>query len=346
MSSQQKATFLDAAGGKFTVQPTEIYKPAPGELLIKIKSAALNPADWKIQKIGLGVQKFPIILGFDAAGDVEEVGEGAEGFAKGDRVFFEGDGTNRGDGFQQYAVAPASRTAKIPSTWSYDQAASVPTCLFTVWTGLYNNEAHGFNLVAPHDSSSSGKYDNTPIVILGGASSVGQFAIQLAKLSGFSPIITTASLKHESFLKSLGATHLIDRFIPLSSLPGEVFRITSIPIKFVYDAISLKDTQQAGYDILAEGGKIDVVTASQITEKDGSGKIVYVIRSFVSAPQNVTLIKEMYKVVTSLSESGAIVPNKIEVVPGGLAGIPEGLKRLENDQVSGFKLVVHPDETA
>ncbi|KAF8975900.1 GroES-like protein [Cyathus striatus] len=348
MSTQQYALFLEGLEGSFTLKKTEIYKPGSGELLVKIKSAALNPLDWKLRKYDLGFGSFPVIAGFDISGDVEELGDSVQGFSKGDKVFFEGDLTIRGDGFQQYAIAPATRTAKIPSGWSYDQAATIPSALFTAWVGLYHKHPHGFGLSSPkvaNDFTSKGKYANTPIVILGGASSVGQLAIQLARFSGFSPIITTASKKHEPFLKSLGVTHLIDRFIPLSSLNSEVAQITSQPIKFVYDAISLPETQQAGYDLIAEGGKIVLVLHSQIQEAESSSKSIILTSSLPTAPQNVELVKEAYSILTVFLETERFVPNRVEVLPGGLSGVVGGLERLESDQVSGVKLVVHPEET-
>ncbi|KAF9003553.1 chaperonin 10-like protein [Cyathus striatus] len=347
--SQQKAIFLEGVGGDFVLRATEIYTPAAGELLVKIRAAALNPADWKIGKYDLGFLKFPVILGLDIAGDVVEVGEGVQGFSKGDRVFFQGDFTRRNTGFQQYTTAPAVRTAKIPTTWSYDQAATLPIALLTAWTGMYHKLPLGLGLSGPtslHDSP-KGKYANTPIVIFGGASSVGQIAIQLARFSGFSPIITTASLKHESTLKSLGATHLIDRSLPLSSLPAEVANITEKPIALVYDAITSQETLQAGYDLLANGGTIASVNPDvKINESEGSGKTVIQASAYALAPpENVQLVKEIYGMITSFLESGAIVPNRVEVLPNGLRGVFEGLKRLENNQVSAGKLVLHPDET-
>ncbi|KAF8992487.1 GroES-like protein, partial [Cyathus striatus] len=309
--SQQKAIFLEGVGGDFVLRTTEIYKLAAGELLVKIKSAALNPIDWKLQKHDYGFVTFPAILGLDIAGDVVEVGEGIQGFSKGDRVFFQGNFTDRNSGFQQYTTSPADRTAKIPAGWSYDQIATIPLVLFTAWTGLYNKVPLGLGLSGPtslHDSP-KGKYASTPIVIFGGASSVGQIAIQLAKFSGFSPIITTASLKHESTLKSLGATHLIDRTLPLSSLPSEVAKITENQITLVYDAISSEETSQAGYDLLANGGKITVVIPGlKVNESEGSGKTVIHASAYpLAPPENAQLIKEVYGMITSLLESGAIV---------------------------------------
>jgi len=68
--------------------------------------------------------------------------------------------------------------------------------------------------------------------------------IQFAKFSGFSPIITTASLKHSPYLQSLGATHVLDRNLHRGDIKTQIDEITDeAPIKYVYDAISLPGTQ-------------------------------------------------------------------------------------------------------
>jgi NADPH:quinone reductase-like Zn-dependent oxidoreductase len=82
----QKALLLDAKFGKFSVVTVPVPKPGSGEILVKIKTAALNPVDWMIQKYGFLVETFPAILGLDIAGDVEEIGEGVTEFQKSDRV--------------------------------------------------------------------------------------------------------------------------------------------------------------------------------------------------------------------------------------------------------------------
>lgn len=86
MSSLQKALFLPSKGAPLVVQTTDIPKPGPGELLVKVEAAALNPIDWQIQAFGLFIEKYPCILGSDGAGTVVEVGEGVTLFATGDRV--------------------------------------------------------------------------------------------------------------------------------------------------------------------------------------------------------------------------------------------------------------------
>ena len=83
--STQKALILDAKFGNFTVDSIPVPNPGPGEILVKVKAVALNPADWKAHK-GLIPVNFPAILGADVSGDVEELGEGVTDFKKGDRV--------------------------------------------------------------------------------------------------------------------------------------------------------------------------------------------------------------------------------------------------------------------
>lgn len=87
MSAQQKALFLDSVQGQFTVREAPKPIPGPGDLLIRVEAAALNPVDWKTQAEGFFlVTVYPVILGTDGAGTVEELGEGVIGFSKGDKV--------------------------------------------------------------------------------------------------------------------------------------------------------------------------------------------------------------------------------------------------------------------
>ena len=112
-------------------------------------------------------------------------------------------------------------------------------------------------------------------------------AIQVAKLSKFSPIITTASPHNEALLKSLGATHVLDRSLPASTLAAEVAQLAGgKPIELVYDAVSLPDTQTLGYEVLAPGGVLVITNPVQVPEdkkKAGDGKkIVNVFGSCTS----------------------------------------------------------------
>lgn len=78
--------YLSTRISEISIQITEVYKPRPAEILIRIQATSLNPVDWNNQKSGIFLDKCPVILGLDIAGDVEELGEGVAGFEKGDRV--------------------------------------------------------------------------------------------------------------------------------------------------------------------------------------------------------------------------------------------------------------------
>lgn len=82
----QNALVLPAKLGTFTTQHFPVPCPGPSEVLVKIKSTALNPVDWKIQTLGVFVSDYPAILGTDAAGVVEEVGDDVTSLTKGDKM--------------------------------------------------------------------------------------------------------------------------------------------------------------------------------------------------------------------------------------------------------------------
>ena len=85
--SQHKALVLESKLGQFAVKTVQTPQPGPGEVLIKVEATALNPLDWKVQTWGILVDKYPTVLGFDAAGTISQVGQGVpSSFAVGDRV--------------------------------------------------------------------------------------------------------------------------------------------------------------------------------------------------------------------------------------------------------------------
>ena len=133
----------------------------------------------------------------------------------------------------------------------------------------------------------------------------------MAKLSEFSPIIAPASLRNEALLKSLGATHVLDRNLAPEAILAEISKITSgTPIEYVYDSISLADTQPVAYQALAPGGSLLLVLPDQIPAElkaVGDGKKVINVFGNVQPPQNRKIGVEMYKRLTGWLETGALV---------------------------------------
>jgi len=347
LPTTQKALYVPTKQGKWVIADAEVWTPGEWEILVKIESTALNPVDWKVQSTGWIVNDYPAILGLDSAGVVAAVGQGVTKFAVGDRVLHQGYFVNRLATFQQYTTIYSDIAAKIPSSISFDQAASIPLGLATAAVGLFGPKwtgGGGAGLSAPWDEGNAGKYAGQPIVIFGGSSSVGAYTIQIAKLAGFSPIITTASPSNFDLVKSLGATHPIDR---KSTTLVEDIKAIAKDFKIIYDAISLADTQAQAYEILAEGGQLVLVLSPTIPEDKltPNKKIIDIVGSGHIA-KNREFIVGLYKKLPQLLESGDIKPDVIQYVAGGLASIPDQLELLKNNQVSGAKIVVRPPETA
>jgi len=345
--SKQKILALPEKGADFVVTNSKVPTPQPGEILVKVEATALNPVDWKVAASGRFYTEWPAILGVDTAGVVAALGEGVTNFAVGDRILHEGNFVNRHAGFQQYNIALADLCCKIPSNISFDEA-TLPLGVATAAIALYSQKvpSGGAALTPPWEDGGLGKYAGEPIVVFGGASSVGVYTLQLAKLSGFSPIIATASSHNSDFVKSQGATHVVDRKLPSSELMDQLKEIAGKPIKYIRDCISSPETMNQGYDALSSGGVLIHHQPSHIEESKltADKECVSPFGSW-QHPVNKELGFKFYRAFPKLIETGAIKPNEVAYISGGLASIPEALDRLKNGSVSAEKIVVRPTET-
>ncbi|WP_030378266.1 MULTISPECIES: NADP-dependent oxidoreductase [unclassified Streptomyces] len=158
----------------------------PGEIRIQVTAASVNPVDWKLRSGGVRAQfpvDFPAVPGRDAAGLVDEVGEGVTGVALGDRVF--GLGGIWGAS-AQYATLTAWAT--VPEAWTLEQAAGAGLAVATAGRGL--NEL--------------GDLSGRTLLIEGAAGGVGSAAVAMAAARGATVIGTSSTGKH-AYLRTLGA---------------------------------------------------------------------------------------------------------------------------------------------
>ncbi|KAI1788355.1 GroES-like protein [Ganoderma leucocontextum] len=353
--TENKSLFLESKLGQFAVRSTETPKPGPDEILVKVEATALNPLDWKVQSLGLFVEKYPAVLGFDACRDYFPGRRGRPHFVFrrwGSIVqgwYDAAKQTTQGT-FTQYFVLPYKFVAKVPASWSSEDAATIPSGVTTAAFPLYNQNAaaSSVKLTAPWLEGGRGKYAGKPFLVLAGAASMGQYVIQFARLSGFSPIITTASPHNAAFLQTLGATHVLDRNLSSDQLVAEAKKIAGGPFEVVYDAVSTPDTLPVGYALTAQGGSLVVVNPDDELKSKGKveGKDVHMAHGLFVTEVNHETGRTLLEALPALLESGDIKPNPTEILPGGLNGIVGGLERLKNNQVSGVKLVVRPQETA
>ncbi|KAF9048114.1 GroES-like protein [Hymenopellis radicata] len=335
----QNALIVPSRHTPFAAAQRAIPSPGPGEVLVKIMATALNPVEGAQHEHGFLIEEYPAVLGHDVAGVIDQLGEGVPaGFKKGDRVFCQA----LNGAFQQYTTLPCAVLMRIPSNVSFDAAATCPVTFPTACVGLFAAAPLGIGL-NPTFSWDEQAPKGDSALVLGGSTSTGQFAIQLLKFLGYMQIAVYASKKHFDYLRQLGATVCIDRGqVSTDALPTCEF-ITSIspPLKVVYDAVGVPNT---AYDCVANGGQMVTVHPPWVTPLERKGKQVDVVRGYMALPEHTTFGKLIIKNLPEMLEKGVISPNRYEVLPGGLAGIPDGLGRLKRGQVSGIKLVAHPQD--
>ncbi|KAK3304956.1 chaperonin 10-like protein [Chaetomium strumarium] len=212
----QKALILEKVGTPLVLKSRHIPEPNENQILLKIVVVGLNPHDQKIRDHGLIItpDHLPYITGNDIAGVVEKVGSEVTNFKPGDRVFAQADSFSGpdGGGVQQYAISPADLVAPIPSSLSFDEAATLPTVAMASFVALFHPS--GLGLPAPYSSErESFDYQHCSLLVIGGGSNCGKLAIQFARLVGFGTIVALAGKtpEKEAELKELGATYVLDR---------------------------------------------------------------------------------------------------------------------------------------
>jgi NADPH:quinone reductase-like Zn-dependent oxidoreductase len=204
--------------------------PGAGEVLLRVKAAGVGPWDAWI-RAGRSVlpQPLPLTLGSDVAGVVECVGDGVTGFARGDAVFGATNPQFTG-GYAEYVVATAGMLARMPSTMSFVEAASVPVIGCTAWQMVFEHGAV--------DAT-------TRVLVLGGGGNVGAYAVQLATRVARS-VVATSSAADADYVRTLGADDVVDpRATTLADVVSEV--------DVVLDTVG-GTPQVDSFDVLRAGG--------------------------------------------------------------------------------------------
>src|SRR5262245_29196562 len=231
-----KAVVIHGYGGPEVLKYEDVPRPEPkdDQLLVQVIAAGVNPVDGMIRS-GMfakeGNRAFPIILGGDAAGVVEKVGNKITKFKAGDPVFAYVSLDNSG-GYAQYALITEREAAPKPKSLTYVEAAAVPIVAMTAWQALIDTA-----------KLKSGQ----TVLIHGGSGGVGSFAIQIAKARG-AKVIATASTANQDLLKQLGADVTID-------YTKQKFEDVAKDVDVVLDSIG-GDTLARSYGVVKKGGII------------------------------------------------------------------------------------------
>lgn len=346
-----RASILHATKAQLKVEVRDTPSISPGEVLIKVTAAAVNPVDWKLRDFMGKFLRYPTVLGSDAAGEVVRVGDGVADFHVGDRVFFQGI-INSIDAstFQEYCKMPAGLLGKTPSSMSDEQVGGVSLSTMAAATALYSDSGHG---IQPPWGDGGGQVGHgRAVIILGGSSSVGQYAIQLAKISGFDTIITNSSPAHFDALQALGATVVLDR--STATAAEYALHVGDLEVSLVLDTISIEETQVLGVEILQhlKGGDVVTLLPSseepiQVPNPDPQKPVqTKRVTGLGWLPEHKHLSEPLMKAMGGEDgwlSKGTFKPNNIEIIPGGLESLEVAFARSKKG-VSGIKLIVLPSE--
>ena len=169
--------------------------PRPGEVLVRVKAAGINPVDGAVRG---GFYPLlgepPFILGWDVSGTVEALGAGVTAFNVGDEVFGMPRFPKQAGAYAELATAPADEMAAKPAAIDHAHAAALPLAGLTAWQGLVR---HG------------GLKAGQRALIHAGAGGVGHLAVQIAKVLG-AYVIATVSPDKTDFVRALGVDEVID----------------------------------------------------------------------------------------------------------------------------------------
>ncbi len=193
-----KAVAVTAFGAAPSLMEVAAPQPGPGEVLIRLHAAGVNPFDWKVAE---GVLKdvvphaFPLVLGNDGAGVIEQVGAGVSDYQPGDHVYGQFMDLERGHGtYAEYTIAAADgKIARIPLELPFTAAAALPTASITAYQAI----------------RMAGLQSGQTILINGATGGVGQFAVQFAAQAG-ARVLATATPALSDHILGLGASEVID----------------------------------------------------------------------------------------------------------------------------------------
>lgn len=279
--------------------------PGPGELLVKVRAAGVNPVDFKLRNgrlpSGAAPGAPPTVFGREIAGVVAQVGDGVRGFAVGDAVF----GNPASGGYAEYTLVSQDIAAHKPQGVSFVDASALPVAGATAYDGLQQ-------LGLPAGAT---------LLVIGAGGGVGVAATQIARHRGIK-VIGTAGADKKEFVESLGAVH-----VPYG--PGVMERVAKAAgadgVDAVFDLVGGAElTAAAALPVSPEGRLISAAAREQVVEAGGAP---------VRRTRTVAVLEE----VGRLAAEGVLRPQVTRTFP--LAQASQALRAVEDGHAKG-KIVI------
>ncbi|TFK68246.1 GroES-like protein [Pluteus cervinus] len=337
--------------------------PGPGEVLIKIAYGGLSPADAYVADLGLFIREYPVVLGFNISGNVQQLGEGVDDLKVGDRVIVGAFAPRTSTAAQQYCVQSRSVIGKIPDSLPLDAATTIPDNVITAFYAVFNQL--GLPIPSSFPPTSPPANADVPILVYGAGATSGQYALQLLRAAGYTKILATASPRNHEAAKDFGAHAVFDYKSPTLAEDVAKFVGGNGKVKLVLDSISAEGTMKLVSGLVDEDGvvgmlmpikkgnglsinKMEDILLGIPTESSNpfaSGVKLVAIRTLLYQQDPYLRDNLMPTIIPKLLEDNIIRPTRVRLLDQGslLERVTTGLNLLRNGQVSGEKVVVKID---
>jgi len=278
-----KAIIYESFGESNVLKVAQVDEPIlkENEVLVKVGYTSVNPVDWKIRQGYLSQMlphRFPIIPGWDAAGEVVAIGRKVSRFKVGDHIYAYTRKEEVHEGsYAEFITLEESYLAHAPSSIGLEAAAAIPLVGLTAWQALV-------------DAAKITAKDT--VFIAGGAGGVGSLAVQIAKVKG-AKVITSASKANHSYLESLGADTVFD--YRNQDVVAEVKKIAPQGVDVVLDAVGGETLEQV-WELIKKGGRLVSIVD---TPSEELAKAKGVTAQFVFVAPNGSQLKEIAKLIDS-----------------------------------------------
>ncbi|KAJ3056648.1 hypothetical protein HK097_005323 [Rhizophlyctis rosea] len=363
-TSQHQAAVIQSRGKKALPILVSTSPLRPTDILIRTHYAALNPADYICRDNGMFLLNYPAVLGCDLSGVIEAIGSGVDAseFKIGARVLasstsFQEKKPEFG-AFQEKVMVPGERVSLIPDHVSFEEAATIPLAVHTVFWGLHVigliSSTSSWSLPQSFLTTSSSK---PAILVWGASSSVGVMAVQICTFLGFS-VYATASSKHHNHIKQLGAhrvfdyndTNVVGNIVAAVKEDGATMTTGYLAIgsfSQCVDVLSkLRPSPSAPPSKLAYAGMMPLTASNLLSIARWAvfSAPKGVKAKFVVAPSDARESKALSKYIfgswlKERLEKKEIAPASKPRIVGGLDAVDKGLDELKKG-VSGEKLII------
>ncbi|KAF3936261.1 Zeta-crystallin [Dactylella cylindrospora] len=332
-------------GGDYQVVD-DLEKPTPGpnQVLVKPIYGAVNPVDEMMRNSGLLIASWPWTPCGDIAGIVVELGSNVTKLKVGDRIAgCPGVGLAGAGGAAEYLVVHEELAIKVPDNIPFAAAASAGAGLMTAALGIWN----GLNVAIP-DPENLPPVSDEWILVLGGGGSVGGFATQVAKLSGYK-VISTVSSRTVGVATSYGADETVDYKAPVDEQVSKILSVTQGHLHRVFDATSysIDFVKEAFKAIEGQPGENFFTSTDDWTDFGtipAAPKFYPISLGPIARPEAVQLnadAAKFIKVFEALLTSGKLKPAEYVIIgETGFESWIEGINAANSGTVGGKKIVL------